>query len=98
MQLVGVLSLHNSATAHRWLLHAQALVVMDFHAHLSSYEVIGLLGGQWDPGALRINVVEAFPCRRASGSHSTQSVELDPQAELSARESMAAVGLVPVGW
>ena len=80
------------------LLALQALLVMDFQAHLSGYEVIGLLGGRWDPGTLRIEIVAAFPCARASGSHSTQSVELDPQAELGAREAMGAVGLVPVGW
>ena len=76
----------------------QALMVMDFQAHLSSYEVIGLLGGRFDPMTLRIEVVEAFPCARASGSDSTQSVELDPQAQIGAHEAMDALGLVPVGW
>lgn len=71
---------------------------MDFQAHLSENEVIGLLGGRWDPNNLRIEVVEAFPCAGAHGSHSTQSVELDPEAELSAREAIAAQDLVPVGW
>jgi protein MYSM1 len=40
---------------------------MEFHAHLSCYEVIGLLGGHWDAAARRIAVMEAFPCRRAAG-------------------------------
>lgn len=72
--------------------------MMDLQAHLSEYEVIGLLGGHWDSEALRIRVQAAFPCERACGSDSIQGVELDPQAELAAREAMTAQGLVPVGW
>ena len=43
----------------------QAAVVMDFHAHLSGAEVIGLLGGRWDAEARRLAVTHAFPCRPA---------------------------------
>ncbi len=43
----------------------QAAVVMDFHAHLSGSEVIGLLGGRWDAEARRLAVTHAFPCRPA---------------------------------
>ncbi|KAK9803462.1 hypothetical protein WJX73_004742 [Symbiochloris irregularis] len=78
--------------------HPQVLLVVDLQAHLSEYEVIGLLGGRWDPEALRIRVQAAFPCERASGSDSVQGVELDPQAELAARDAMTAQGLIPVGW
>ena len=49
---------------------AQAMVTMDFHAHLSKVEIIGLLGGQWHAGARRLVVSEAFPCRSAHGSES----------------------------
>lgn len=34
----------------------QAMLVMDFHAHLSTHEVIGLLGGVWDPAAKAITI------------------------------------------
>jgi hypothetical protein len=30
---------------------AAAEVMMDLHAHLSLHEVIGILGGTWDPAA-----------------------------------------------
>ena len=43
---------------------------MDLHAHLSSAEVIGLLGGRWEAAQKRVEVVRAFPCRRALGSQS----------------------------
>ena len=72
--------------------------MMDFHAHLSSCEIIGLLGGQWDSDRKVISIRQAFPCRRALGSHSGTSVELDPEAEVESRALMDAQGLTPVGW
>ena len=77
---------------------AQATLLMDLHAHLSSTEVIGLLGGTWDAAEKRIAVVRAFPCRRALGSQSGTSVELDPSAEVETRALMQAEDLTPVGW
>ena len=71
---------------------------MDVHAHLASSEVIGLLGGTWEPDGRRIHVVRAFPCRRALGTHSGTSVELDPAAEVETRALMEAHSLTPVGW
>lgn len=41
---------------------------------------------------------EAFPCRRAFGSDSKTSVELDPEHEVETRAVMEQRGLVPVGW
>ncbi len=71
---------------------------MDLHAHLSSTEVIGLLGGVWKADRRHIEVVRAFPCRRAVGSQSGTSVELDPSAEVETRALMQAEDLTPVGW
>lgn len=71
---------------------------MDLHAHLSSCEVIGLLGGSWDPGARAMRVQRAYPCRRTEGSHSGTSVELDPQAEVHCRALMEQHNHVAVGW
>ena len=76
----------------------QATVLMDLHAHLSSTEVIGLLGGVWKADRRHIEVVRAFPCRRAVGSQSGTSVELDPSAEVETRALMQAEDLTPVGW
>ncbi len=71
---------------------------MDLHSHLSSCEIIGLLGGLWDPETRAITVVRAYPCHRMEGSHSLTSVELDPAAEVATRTLMEQQGLVPVGW
>lgn len=76
----------------------QATLLMDLHAHLSSSEVIGLLGGTWDAAGRRVAVARAFPCRHAPGSQSGTSVELDPSAEVETRALMAAEDLTPVGW
>ena len=43
-------------------------------------------------------VVRAYPCRRALGSQSGTSVELDPSAEVETRALMSAEELIPVGW
>ncbi len=48
----------------------QATVMCDFHAHLSTAEIIGLLGGHWHPDTRRLVVTAAFPCRSACGSQS----------------------------
>lgn len=49
---------------------AEASLVMDFHAHLSSCEIIGLLGGTFNEEDRVLSVQAAFPCKRAYGSDS----------------------------
>lgn len=75
-----------------------AVLVMDFHAHLSSCEVIGLLGGTFDTNTKQLVVKGAYPCRRTAGSDSTTSVELDPASQVIVKDEMATDGLIPVGW
>ncbi|KAL6778773.1 MYSM1 [Auxenochlorella protothecoides x Auxenochlorella symbiontica] len=77
---------------------SQARLVMDFHAHLSGYEVIGLLGGRYEAGRRVLHVDEAYPCRRAQGSDSGTSVELDPASQVEATTAMSARGQAAVGW
>lgn len=75
-----------------------AALVMDFHAHLSAYEVIGLLGGTVDTESKEIVIKGAYPCQRSAGSESLTSVELDPVSQSEATEQMAKEGLIAVGW
>ena len=75
-----------------------AALVMDFHAHLSAYEVIGLLGGTVDTEGKEIVIKGAYPCQRSAGSESLTSVELDPVSQSEATEQMAKEGLIAVGW
>ncbi|KXZ56536.1 hypothetical protein GPECTOR_1g481 [Gonium pectorale] len=79
-------------------LHAWSMMAMDFHAHLSSYEVIGMLGGSWDPERRHLVVAEAYPCRRAEGSDAATSVELDPADQVAANAAMEERGQKCVGW
>eukprot|EP00887_Chlorella_sp_A99_P000761 scaffold5.g761.t1 len=75
-----------------------ALLVMDAHAHLSKCEVIGLLGGRFDPAQRSLDVVAAYPCRCSAGAESGTSVELDPESQVEAVSLMEGEGLQPVGW
>lgn len=72
--------------------------MIDCHSHLSECEIIGLLGGHWNPDARHLTVVEAFPCARETGSEARTSVELGPEAEVQARAKMQSQGLTSVGW
>ena len=76
----------------------EALLLMDLHAHLSRFEVIGYLGGRWDRERRAIAVERAFPCRGAAGSHGTDSCEMDPVAEVEVKAEMERLGLSVVGW
>lgn len=40
-----------------------ALLLMDFHCHLTSTEVVGYLAGSWDAATLNLSVLQVFPCR-----------------------------------
>ena len=71
---------------------------MDFQAHLSSSEVIGMLGGTWDAAARKLLVAAAHPCRRAEGSGGRTSVEMDAGSQVEAAASFENQGLTCVGW
>ncbi|XP_040178470.1 MPN domain-containing protein-like [Rana temporaria] len=42
---------------------SNALLLLDFHSHLTQSEVAGYLGGQWDTNSQLLTVLRAFPCR-----------------------------------
>mmetsp|Transcript_16752 Transcript_16752/g.34337 ORF Transcript_16752/g.34337 Transcript_16752/m.34337 type:complete len:583 (-) Transcript_16752:589-2337(-) len=76
----------------------EAMLLMDFHAHLSCFEVIGYLGGDWNPEARKLCIRRAFPCKGLEGTQQTDSCEMDPAAELAAKDKMDEWGLQVVGW
>lgn len=45
--------------------HPQAMLLMEVHSHLSSCEIIGLLGGMWDVNSRSLKIMAAYPCRSA---------------------------------
>lgn len=99
---------HAHLSSHEVCRHSYLRSIAPFHhctaptdrpprPHLAP-QIIGLLGGTWDPVARRLVVREAFPCRRALGSEASTSVELDASSEVEVRAQMEGEGLVPVGW
>jgi hypothetical protein len=40
-----------------------ALLLIDFHCHLTSGEVVGYLAGNWDIATHNLAILQAFPCR-----------------------------------
>jgi len=73
---------------------SNVFVMIDFHSHLYSTEVVGLLGGSWDPIKNELVVQEAFPCRSGDDHGS-----IDVVSELEIRRKIGEKrGLRVVGW
>ncbi|CAG8622773.1 8453_t:CDS:10 [Paraglomus brasilianum] len=85
----------NNPPPFRVTASSNAMLVMDFHAHLVSTEIIGLLGGKYnhDEGFLQVSM--AFPCQSFSTGF---QCEMDPSSELEARDAFAAKNLDVIGW
>lgn len=70
-----------------------ANLVVDFHASLSSNEVCGLLGGQWDEASRTLAVQRAFPVREAAGTGNEHvNVEMDPEEQVKVGMMCLVVG------
>ncbi|KAJ2386577.1 hypothetical protein GGI05_004344, partial [Coemansia sp. RSA 2603] len=81
----------------RLVVHTNAQLQMDFHAHLMLSEVIGLLGGLWDSEGKVLTVVRAFPCEALESEEAHTNVEMDPGSELVVRHQIIEAGLRVVG-
>ncbi|KAJ2608768.1 hypothetical protein EV177_004797, partial [Coemansia sp. RSA 1804] len=82
----------------RVVVHTNAQVQMDLHAHLMLSEVIGFLGGVWDAKSKVVTVVRAFPCAALETNDAHTNVEMDPGSELVVRHQIMDAGLRVVGW
>jgi len=78
--------------------HNGAEITMDFHAHLSLHEVIGVLAGTFDPETKTITVEKAIPVKELPTENDSINVEMDPEAEFAARTECQKAGLKLVGW
>lgn len=76
-------------------IQSETLVVMDTHAHMSTTEVIGLLGGHYSHDSRVLKVSKAIPCRSLSTG---LQCEMDPVSQTQASEDLALRGLAVVGW
>lgn len=70
-----------------------ALLLIDFHCHLTSGEVTGYLGGTWDTSSHNLSILQAFPCRsRLADKERSSAVEEEIRQNLETRN------LSVVGW
>lgn len=74
-------------------LTSNTLLLMDFHCHLTTSEVVGYLGGKWDPSSQHLSVLQAFPCRCRLADRDRALV-----VEEEIRQNMERRGLSLVGW
>ncbi len=73
--------------------------VADLHAHLSESEVIGLLGGRYEPSERCLYVQAAFPCKSTTrGDAGLTDVEMDPVSQIAAGNAISDHGMTVVGW
>lgn len=86
---------YGDAAPFQVIVAPQVLLTMDFHAHMSVAEVIGLLGGRFDADTRRLHVLSIFPCRSVG---TRKECEMDPLSEMEAVQQFAALDLQPVGW
>eukprot|EP01083_Nonionella_stella_P047541 127255_1 len=75
-----------------------ALLFMDFHAHMASTEIIGLLAGTYNFETKELHVKSAFPCRTLNNSNDSFNVEMDPESEVEVRALIKKASLSVVGW
>eukprot|EP00795_Rhopilema_esculentum_P004449 gene4449-20692_t len=73
----------------------KALLVMDFHSHLSSSEVIGLVGGKYYHASRKLEIMRVSPC---SNVGTNLQCEMDPVSQAKASSDLAQHGLDVVGW
>uniref|UniRef100_A0A1B6DKE7 MPN domain-containing protein n=3 Tax=Clastoptera arizonana TaxID=38151 RepID=A0A1B6DKE7_9HEMI len=70
-----------------------AALVMDFHCHLTTSEVVGYLAGQWDVNAHHLAITHAFPCRSRLSDQ-----EMVPIVENEIKKAIRQKRLMLVGW
>ena len=78
----------------------KAVLAIDLHAHLSTHEVVGLLGGAYDADTRTLTIELALPVLELDGdAGGTTDVEMDAADEWRARKELSdEYGLAAVGW
>nr|XP_002122392.1 MPN domain-containing protein-like [Ciona intestinalis] len=72
---------------------SSVLLLIDFHCHLSTSEVVGYLGGQWDPNKRCLFIIQAFPCKCKLCDQDNAMV-----VEQEISQNMMRRNLTRVGW
>ncbi|KAM3914336.1 deubiquitinase MYSM1 [Leptodactylus fuscus] len=74
---------------------AEAMLILDLHAHVSMAEVIGLLGGRYSESEHIIEICAAEPCNSLSTG---LQCEMDPVSQTQASEALHLRGYSVIGW
>ncbi|XP_074605480.1 MPN domain-containing protein [Brevipalpus obovatus] len=69
------------------------LLIIDFHCHLTTGEVIGYLGGTWDESSHNVSILHAFPCKSRLGDKERSTI-----IEEEIRQNLEQHNLTVVGW
>uniref|UniRef100_A0A6B2LEF3 MPN domain-containing protein n=1 Tax=Arcella intermedia TaxID=1963864 RepID=A0A6B2LEF3_9EUKA len=72
------------------------MLLIDYHSHLLSSEIIGFLGGYWDPLKKHIKIVAAFPAQSCGDDRF--NVEIDPISQLEVTQKIQKQNMQVVGW
>ena len=77
-------------------MHLTTLLLMDFHAHTSLTEVMGLVAGSWNPNKNVLNISHYEPCRNIASS--ATHCDMCPISQSKAADSIHKRGLDVLGW
>lgn len=75
-------------------LHVSALCLMDAHAHASTGEVMGLVGGRWAAPRLRLRLYRRARAARQSRTH----CDMEPASQAAAAAWLRARAAPPAAW
>ncbi|RWS17346.1 MPN domain-containing protein-like protein [Dinothrombium tinctorium] len=70
-----------------------ALLLIDFHCHLTTGEVVGYLGGNWDITSHNLAILQAFPCRSRLADRERAAL-----VEEEIRQNLEQRNMNVVGW
>ncbi|KAM8930122.1 deubiquitinase MYSM1 [Pelodytes ibericus] len=95
-QLIPCSAFNNEKPApFRVKVSAEAMLVLDLHAHVSMAEVIGLLGGRYSEAEHVVEIWAAEPCNSLSTG---LQCEMDPVSQTQASEVLSERGYSVIGW
>lgn len=77
-------------------MHLTTLLLMDFHAHTSLTEVMGLVAGTWNPIKEILTICHYEPCRNIASS--ATHCDMCPISQSKAAELIHNRGLDILGW
>nr|XP_022900726.1 histone H2A deubiquitinase MYSM1-like [Onthophagus taurus] len=73
------------------------LILMDLHSHSSLSEIMGLVGGRWNPTKKTLKILRYEPCKNLAPSSSTHC-DMCPVSQAKAAENIHRDHMDVLGW